>query len=108
MTALLPLGIRAQFKKRVSIRLFITTDAYSNRVMSDTTVTLMGHVEYSTKRMTNQEGEQVETSIQLYIPDVPGLTPEGEVTLPDGTTPRIRALKRLEWPSGAIHLELGF
>lgn len=105
---MLPLGIRAQMKEPVSVKLCLTTDAYGAIQLSTTAITRKGRLDYGDKRITSSTGEQIASSIQLYMPEVVGLTVEAEITLPDGTTPRIKSFNRRIWPSGAVHNEVYF
>ena len=104
----IPAAIRAHFKDWVSIVNFITEGSYGNRVMSSTAISIKGRLDYRTRRMTSVGGEEISSPMQLYLPDVAGMSERSEITLPDGTKPKIRAFARLKWPNGAYSIEVGY
>jgi hypothetical protein len=104
----LPAGLLVRMKDEVSIRNYVTDDAYGNPVFESVPAITNGRLENRYRRMTSINGEEIVSTKQLYIPDVAGMSPQSQVTLPDGTTPKIRSFARLSWPNGAYHIEIGF
>jgi hypothetical protein len=103
----IPSAIRAQMKDTITGTLTVTRDAYGVEV-AGAAFSVKGRVEHETKRLWSSKGEELFSSTQVYMEDVPGLTPESTVVLPDGSSPKIRDMKRLAWPNGALHLEVFF
>lgn len=104
----LPAGILVRMKDEVSVKDYVTDDAYGNAVYSATPTLIKGRVENRYRRVTSLSGEEIMSAKQLYIPDITTMTAQSQVTLPDGTTPKIRSFARLSWPNGANHIEIAF
>ncbi len=92
----------------VTVKTLTTTDAYGNAVLS-TAATAKARIERGTKRTWSKDGTEVVSGVQVYLDrDFPTLTAEGQITMPDGTTPPIRDVKRHRWPNGAHSIEVYF
>lgn len=102
----IPAPIRALMKDTVTVKTKVTDDAYGNKVLSAGT-SVRARVEYGRKRMWGTNGEFVDSTVQVYLADdVPGLTPDGEVTLPDGTKPPMRDVRRHAFPDQSRSVEI--
>ena len=103
--AAIPTAIRALMKSTVTLKVCTTSDAYGAKTLGAAN-TVRVRIDYNTVRVLSQSGETVDSTTQVYCEDVTGFTPEGEITLPDGSKPKIIGVRRLSWPNGATHLEI--
>lgn len=103
--AAIPTAIRALMKHTVTLKVCTTSDAYGEKTLGAAN-TVRARIDYNTVRVLSQAGETVDSTTQVYTEDVAGFTPEGEITLPDGSKPKIISVRRLYWPNGASHLEI--
>ncbi len=102
----IPAAIRAMMKESVTVKTKVTDDDYGTDQLSSGTA-VKARVQYGHVRTFNSTGEQVWSSVQVFLADdVSALTPEGEVTLPTGATPPIINVKRHQWPDGTYSVEV--
>lgn len=101
----IPSAIRAHFDDRVDVRVVTNHDAYGNPVYA-TAESLPARVTYRKQLVVTPKGEQVVTSIRVYMEDVPGFTADAQLVLPDGSDWTVKQFNRPAWPDGTRHLEV--
>lgn len=104
----LPRAITVLMKADVIVKTKTNEDGYGKKVLSSGTP-CKAYVDYNQRRVWTDQGEWLNSAVQAYLAvDFPTLTTEGEVTLPDGTKPPIRGVRRPAWPDGSRHTEVFF
>lgn len=104
--AAIPGAIRAFFKQSVTFNIKTTVgeDGYGKPVTAATTQ--LCRVDYSEAKFTTLSGEEMISHAQIYTDDIPTMTGDGTVTLPNGNVEKILSIKRNLWPNGAYSLEV--
>jgi hypothetical protein len=101
----IPAAIRAHFDDEVQVKTVTNTDAYGDPVYADP-VTMPARVTYRKALMVTPRGDEIVSSIRVYMEDVTGFSAESQVVLPDGTDWTVKAFRRPRWPNGTRHLEV--
>jgi hypothetical protein len=101
----LPRGILSLMKDTISAQPRANDDAYGTKTYG-ASVSVRARVMYDQKRIWAADGTQTYSTTQVIAEDVPTLTADGKITLPDGTSPPIRSIKHPSWPDGSKHMEI--
>jgi hypothetical protein len=86
----------------ITIETFASRDGYGERSFGAPTPVLC-RLQEKTERVTIPSGEEVLARGRAYLAEITGVTVEDKITLPDGTTPEILAVPKVNDESGPHH-----
>jgi hypothetical protein len=77
----------------VTHKAFVSTDGYGKARYAATGVSIDGFLSREQRRVVTMDGREVASSFNLVIPRNYAIAMQDRITLPDGTSPPILALK---------------
>jgi hypothetical protein len=81
---------------------FSSLDKYGERSFG-AGVPIPARVQYREERVTIASGEEQVARGRVYLGELTGIQPEDKITLPDGETPEILAVRRVDDEDGPHH-----
>lgn len=86
----------------ISIASFVSQDKYGERTFGAPAIT-KARLQYREERIAIASGEEVVARGRVYLAALTGVQPEDMVTLPDGETPEILSVRRVNDEAGPHH-----
>jgi hypothetical protein len=83
----------------------LSLDAY-NAATYATATAVQCRIAHRTRMVRNLEGQEVVSTATIYCAGNPGIGPEDQITMPDGSTPPVLVVKTPKDDMGYTHQEV--
>ena len=80
-----------------------STDSYGKHSWSAPSTLTHCRVQTGAHKITDHNGQELVASGKVYVPNSPTVTPDSQITLPDGSTPRIMLVDSKTDERGSHH-----